>query len=355
MQNISNLTFGTNSTNFEILQRQSIYLLGIVNGGSSQSLVCLSMIGFLSGFIIFTTIFWTKSLRTKNYILIASVALGDMILASTIMSMGIRRLISSQTNSPMISNQVQCLLQDGSRVLGIALINSFFLGCAVDRFIAVSLPHWYSKVYPNWLFYVGVGFTYVRAVSEPLLLFIGTSNEIFLPICAYTFASTAASLDAQATRSNIVLCFICIVYASTMVVVYIRLGKVKKHHGNISEAKKQMQTKVIHTLAVMLSGYVCTVVASSILYRFTVKQIFEVQLKYGALGFAFQEVSAACNFTILFWKNKEFRSAVFDIFRYKNKIVPTLSIGASKDVGNLSTYYNKFNIVKVKPMRTSFV
>lgn len=334
-----------NNTNFtinpiDVLGKQSLVLLGIVNSGPSQIFICLSLIGFFSGFSVFVTIVATKNLHTKNYALIACVAIGDMILAPNLMSIGIRRIIAYNNNTPMLFTQFQCMLEDCSRVFAMSVINSFFLGCAIDRFIAVTKPQWYSKVYPGWLFKLGVCFTFIRAASEALILFLGSSRETIIPICGFTFATTTDILDAQTIRSNFVFGGICLIYILTMAVVYVRLGKVKKQQGNLTEARKQMQTKIIWTLALMLGGYVATIIASAILYRFTIKQTFDVQLKYGAIGFTFQEFSAACNLIILTWKNQDFRKGLFRLYGFQ-KYEMNNAVLFSRSTRTTSTVSNK--------------
>lgn len=316
MQNLSGNT--TSVTDYQTKQIQSLYLLKVTNEVSSQLMVALGALAVLCAIFNISTILSSKVMRTKTYMSIFGVSIGNVIYNITYIKLGITRLVLDIQKHPQIISQLQCMLEDCSRVFTPVSSKGFYCLCAIDRFIAVYKPHWYKTSYPWWLFPLLVILNLCNAFLDVGIAFYGTSDKILIPLCAYTFATPVDYLSFISNKNLIFLAVTILSNLATMITVYVRLRNVRMAGGNVKQAKKELQTKALWSLAAMLVAYLITVLLSTVLSKIYAYPALEPQLRLAPLYNVLGQMTPVCDFAIFMWLNKDYRKAFLKLFHCCN-------------------------------------
>lgn len=303
------------TAHIKILESQSLYLMSVVNEYLSQLMIILGVVGLYFACSVMLTIFSTKSLRERNFLLLTGVSFGEAAYGIYYIFLGSRNLIFFKNKQPLIWNQVECLLEDYVRVSSTPLIQGFFLCCGIDRLLAMTKPHWYNVRYPRWLCPLMVFICILLAVLEPVYLLSGSRYDIMIPHCSFLRATSAECLNGMAIRFYVYMTLNASVYIAMIVTLFIKLSKVKKQNGNVSDMRKELQLKMIFSLTVMISFYLVTVGGAGSVTKLVVNMPVEYQLRIGLIGSLFHLMSPLCNFLMLMWKNNEFRRAYLNLFK----------------------------------------
>lgn len=313
---------GTVMSYNQLVISQSLEILEWSNSGPTQITIINGFVSIYCAICIIVTIILSKKLTHKSYVFIALIALGDILMAATTVSIAIRRMIAYHTGSHTVVNQFQCLLEDSWRLFAAVIVLSFLFSAALDRFIAVVKPQWYSAYYPKYLFQVIIFFNFVQAGILTYSLFLGSDEKILIPVCAFYIATTQNIIFWITVYSQFTTVAVTVTQLAAIITVYVRLGKVRKTGGNVCQAKNEMQVKVVTTLSIMLVSYLITVAAAAICFKYFLLVGMEFMLKYNVIINLMNMLNPIFNFSILMWKNDDFRTSYARIIRicFQNKV-----------------------------------
>lgn len=310
------------SSSYMTLLYQGLYVARLSLDITTVPQIFFGIISVACALFTILTISTTKSLHRRNYYFIIGVAVGDLIYSLHFIRIAVSRLVWNSQNTlslHLVQSQMDCMIDDFPRAFAPSLCKGFFCLCAIDRFLAVYKPHWYNSSYPTWLFPFLVVLGFLYASLDITFMFLFASTETLVPACAYTIASDSDVLVAVSAKNNVTVGLAVAVYIATIFTVYIRLGSVKRNGGNIDDARKEMQTKVVWTLALMLGSFVSTTVAGMVMYKVYYLKPIDVQLRYSVVTNTLQQLNAATDLAVLLWKNKDFRSGFLKLFPFLKK------------------------------------
>lgn len=120
--------------------------------------------------------------------------------------------------------------------------------------MAVHKAHWYNAMYPAWLLPLMVCINLCQTVSSIIVTFYGTGDKYLMAVCVFTGAASTDLIALVKTKDTILLAISISFCLAAILTVHNRLGNVKRQHGNIAEVKREMDTKVVWTLAIMVGG-----------------------------------------------------------------------------------------------------
>lgn len=254
-----------NATTIENLNILSLQTLNL----QASALACWSLIGtvaIISNICVVITIVKSKSLHSKFFCSLASLAVADLCSGSFFMIQGLKKLIYVILNKPETSSQLSCLLQMVPGIWGLTVSDSLTLGLSLDRLLAMALPIVYRmRLGNNYVLILNLSCWTFSTIFSATAFYVNDLRKLF-HVC---YAVVTPDLWFQNLMSEIRMCQALanlLLFTTTLIILKIRLRKSRSMSSEERRRQKEsMEINMIKTLGVILIVYALLKWGSSIL------------------------------------------------------------------------------------------
>ncbi|KRY66849.1 hypothetical protein T4A_2813 [Trichinella pseudospiralis] len=260
-----------------------------------------------------------------NYILYG---LGILIYGSSVLY---RRYV---TEVPFIS-QRDCFLENLVFDFALHLLTDVSLFTAVDCCMAVMVPKFYMQVYKPKLLNIIIILILIHTAMLEVLGYAFTTMQK-QSFCAYVSRTNHTYLVIEQIHVNILLIITVFVYIFLMIFVRRKIRLLKHQGVNVSQARKEMNLKLLITLFMSISAYTVTIIVGCIVVSFALQLNDAVEsmlmTRYALIAY----FAGIFHFILLCFRTSEFRKLMLNVYLRRHFTIKTLSI---------STHTNRVTVI----------
>lgn len=300
------------------MSNRSLHMLRVLAPYTSALLPC-ALLEFCCGIIIFAAIISAPELRkNQTFVILANIVANDVIFAlGTILTCS-KRLYHYYNHIPVPTTVRDCFGRDLWRLGAYSNSNRFALLLAIHRLVGVAAPIWFQKPDAHRVFNRLIGVVYVHGIIHGVLMFFMIKDEWQpMPVCGFVPIRNVYSTILSA-YAILAVAAIAIIYLAAAITTRVKLNLVKRRHGNLSEAREQLQVRVVRTLGMILLAHLLTATignCTSVLLAVTRFGEESDHIAYVAAGYFVTSSTPLC-LLILYRRCGEFNESLARICRY---------------------------------------
>lgn len=324
----------TNTSNFSESNAPNISQLIIP---SNYLLIASGLLALIANTILIYVLYKQKRERTNFTYNMLQLGIADVFLGLCGIYVGAKRQYDVETQKPLI--KAECLTQLFFWQWALAACVSQTFCLSLDRFLSIMFPTLYhDKLTGAKMQLINMSQWLVVCLFVLVGTILGQQPISMIPSCTVGIMLSNLYLQCYLYLLALYSGVIVIMYLLILMVVQIRVVKVRKAHGNVKKTKKQMETKVLASVGLIVVFYfitwLCSSIGAQVVTVLSGPQLALIVIPYLPITAVF---NGALNVLIYIWKNETVREDFGMVFCGKLKVTPARGSSVVKSVAKITT------------------